>query len=559
MTGASSAPVSSTIAAAIASDILPTTLPLRYTIRMWPPPSLRSPTRAAWLGLALFGLALALRLAVVPTARFTADESSAWADAVQTARGEQLPLLGQPINGGEARVPGPAVPWVLALSQLPGASAMGLYAWMALLGSAAVLLVWHALRRPFGEPGALAAGLLLATSPWGVFHSVATNTVSLMPLPVALALLAAVRVAERPRPAWTAVLLGAAALLAQVHLSAPAVWVALLVVAGPSLRRLPRRGLVAGLGLVLLLQVPWVLSELQTGGANLRALATDDRPRTPTLETAAPALEATLRLLTLDTSHRELAGDWGGVPRDRRRAALWHGTDLRPVTGFARVTRMASLALVPALLVAMGLALWAALRRWRLRAPPPQGEPPHARFAAAALGGMATLIGLVVLAGRGVAAHHPAALQPFLAALVASLVARTPRAPRAARVLVWLGLCLVATGGVEATLAVSRGVDAPYGIAVQRQVAAWVVEHSEQLTSPLELAVDVDAEGPHEPWTIGYLAHLELGRTDLRFRAPGSTPPLVLRRSNAPAPVGCHPVLDAGAAILYRRGAPEAP
>jgi hypothetical protein len=512
----------------------------------------------AQFGFIVLALALALRLALVPTARFTNDEARAWAEAVDIANGAGMPLLGQPVTGGPARVPGPFVPWTLALSQVGGASPERAYALVALLGSLAVLVTWHALRRPFGEAGALAVGLLLATSPWSTLYSVSTLTVSLVALPCAVAILAVVRLRERPTPGWTAVLMAAAALLPQAHLSAPALWAALGVLVLPVLGRLPRRGVLAGVALTGLFYAPMLVHELRTGWQNAHALM-----HGPAGGASGPGVERlllqTAHLLTLDTSHRELLGDWTGLRPGDLLAAFWHGTPLRPAEPFAVSARVLSAVLALAV-----VGSWAAtlLRSpWRRRAPSPEPRalPDEARgFAWAALAGVATAAGLLALSGREAAPHYVQPLLPFLLAPVAPLVAHAMRGPRAARAVVWGTLGLVAVGGVEASLAVSRRVDAPRGLAVQRRVAQWLVVEADTLPRPVDLDVRVDPAGPREPWPLGHVVHLVLG-IDVRVTSAREPPTLILARPGDPPPPGYALTLDAGAALLYRRSSENAP
>ena len=193
-------------------------------------------------GALVFFLALALRVALLPTARFGGDEALFFnigmdileAEALAVARhadhrrrrplaGPDLPLL----DGAAALVvprPGGTVPLRRGARRLHGGDLLARDAQAAL------------------ESGARCSRACCSRSrPWAALYADRTWNPNVMPFFVTLGLLAALHVREAPPRGgwWRCLPLGA--VMAHLHMSAPVAWAALAVVVSPSMRRWPRR------------------------------------------------------------------------------------------------------------------------------------------------------------------------------------------------------------------------------------------------------------------------------------------------------------------------------
>ena len=139
------------------------------------------------------------------------------------------------------------------------------------MGAAAVWMFWYALRRPFGEGAAAFAATIMAFSPWSALFADRVWNPNAFLVFATLALLAAVKLRERPDSAWAAVLPVACLILPQLHSSAPVVWLALVPLVWGRVRRWNRRWLAIGLVVAALLYIPLAIHEAQTGFGNTRA------------------------------------------------------------------------------------------------------------------------------------------------------------------------------------------------------------------------------------------------------------------------------------------------
>ncbi len=428
--------------------------------------------------MAIFVGAALLRLALVETARFTGDEALDYATGMDIAHGVRFPLLGPIITSGQARHPGPLTYWLAALPQFFTRAPEAGNVFFELMGAAMVWMFWQALRRPFGDPAATFAAVLLACSPWSALFADRVWNPHAFLVFEQLALLAALKLRERPSSAWVAVLPIACLALPQFHSSAPVVWLALVPIVWGNARHWNRRYLGLGFALAALSYVPFVVNEVQTGFGDTRAFFAEtfapDKHTRPINLVLAPLY--VLRFLTLDVTYHELSGYWGGLDEAAAWHALWHGSAARPFHPLRLVALIVSAAL---LVLAAATTLRAALARRRSAlpsaAPGASNAPESLRpFAVAALVAVVADAGLLALTGKQVFAHYLTPTLPFVFVLFAA-GARAAFGDRWLRVAM-LGLgAIVCAGGIEATLTISRRIDGRNGLAVHRAVAARVL------------------------------------------------------------------------------------
>jgi hypothetical protein len=438
-------------------------------------------------------VALVVRLMMLYTARFSGDEALFFGIAMDIAEGKEFPLLGTQITDGQGRLPGPAFLYVMALPLLVWRAPEAQYAFVEILGAVTVGVLWHALRRPFSERAAFATALLVACSPWSALYADRTWNPNVLPFLVAIALLAAVRLRERPASPWMAVFLPVSALMAQFHMSAPVAWAGLIAIAWPARKGFSRKALGLGLALVLLLYLPLIAHELNTGFGNTKNILAETvgqrgGERHPWGFAWVPVYA--LRFLTLDVTYHELTSYWGGPDEWKCLRAAFQGTPPRPFH-LVRLTLLLS---------SIALAVWAiasSLRAvWSRRSLGPWG--------AAFLAVLAVNMLLMGAAAKQVFGHYVTNLYPFVVVAWAALAVRlegtraaeTPDAVpqgRVGRALFAVLVGLFCIGGVNATWEVSQRVDAKAGLGVHRRAMAVITE-------------DARAQGidPHEPVRLDF-------------------------------------------------------
>lgn len=214
---------------------------------------------------------LALRVWSIRHARFAGEDVWFWSAGRDIATGTELPVLGGPISGTSARLPGAGYFWLLAATQLLGASPLAAYALASLSALALLIPLGLLVARAFGRETGLAFVLLAAVSPWWIVLTNSSWPPYFFPSLCALVLLGLPSLAYRPRP-WAQ---GALAFLLvvsfQMHLSMTHYWLLALVTAALWRPRLTR-GLAVGLALGCACYVPYLVHELHTGFANTRAI-----------------------------------------------------------------------------------------------------------------------------------------------------------------------------------------------------------------------------------------------------------------------------------------------
>jgi hypothetical protein len=237
------------------------------------------PWTIAALGLVV---GLALRVWSIRQARFCGEELWFWDTARAIATGKELPVLGAPISGSAARLPGSAYFFFLGLTQLPGPSPLRTYAVVSLGGLALLVPLSLAVARAFDRATGLAFFLLGALSPWWVVYTNSSWPGYFFPSLCALVLIGLPAFADRPRPVSQAAMTFLLVVGFQMHLSLTHYWLLVLVTAAIWRPRLSR-GLLVGAALGALCYVPYLVHELQTGFANTLAIAhrSQGGPRSP--------------------------------------------------------------------------------------------------------------------------------------------------------------------------------------------------------------------------------------------------------------------------------------
>ena len=527
--------------------------------------------RSFWTGAAIFAAAAGLRLALVQTARFTGDEARDYAIGMDIAHGVRFPLLGPVITSGAAKLPGPFSYWLAAFPQLFTRAPEAGNAFFELLGAASVWMFWYGLRRPFGDAAAAFAAALLAFSPWSALFGDRVWNPNAFLCFEGLALLAVIKLRERPASAWAAVLPVACLVLPQLHSSAPVVWLALVPLAYGHVRRWNRRHLALGFVLAALLYVPLAIHEAQTGFGNTRAFIAETvgghkKATGMTLSFLLSPIYS-LRFLTLDVTYHELSGYWGGLNEPAAWQALWHGSPPRP---FHPLRLLALIASGLLLLLAAAAAVRAALAR---PGPPsdmgpadPTGPTTAAGaargpddgqslrpYAMAALVAVVANVALLAVTSKQVFAHYVTPTMPFVFFVFAA-GARAAFADRRLKVAL-LGLAtIVCVGGVEATLSISRRVDGRNGLAVHRAVARRVLDDCAAQARALgDCPVRLDFGFPAMLYTHGIFSRVAL-ETPIRWEAnPNGFAYRLQKREDPPPPAAsAFPTTALGPVKVYR-------
>jgi len=510
------------------------------------------PTRAGgvapWLiGLFVFLAAAALRVALNGTARFGGDEGSDWLIGLDIAHGKSFPLLGPLITSGPARHPGPAFYWLVGFAQLFSRAPEAGYLFFELLGAMTVWLFWASLREPFGEGPAAFAGFLMAFSPWSALLGDRVWNPHGFLFFEGLAFFAATRLRKDPRSAWLVILPGACLALPHFHMSAPVVWLALVPLLAASFRQWRRRYLVLGLALGLLLYVPLALHEARTGWGNTRGFWQETFAPKRAHPFSTSFLEVPLyvvRLLSLDTTYHELTGYWGGLDEGRALHALWAGSAARPFHPLRLLTLLASFTLLGLALGVMGKQVW--------RRRPTEGLwRAWGAFGAAGLAAVVLDMAFLGLTKKQVFGHYVSPTLPFVFVLYAALARQVWSSRRARLGLFGLGL-LFCAGGIEATLCISRRIDARLGLgthrAVLERIYADIAETGGAANAP---PVRLQSGYLDIPFAYQTLAEV-LYRAPLRWTSSDEGLSYLLLAREASPPPTPYPVGEIGPIRMYR-------
>ena len=252
------------------------------------------------------------------------------------------------VVSGELTATGPLTSWGIPdppvsvyLATLPAAlphSAAASAAWFALLNVGAVVLTYLLARRFFGPSVGLAAGLLFAVNPWAVYFS-RRSWAEIVPLFTTVALGSAYMVVACRRSRWAVPFFVALALQVQTRILALIYAPAALAMLGLFPRRWGVRWPLLGIGLGVLLSVPYATWVLTHWGELAARLAAGNRGFALTPTHSAPELVLWL------------AAGFNLLPVSGE-AAPW-------LTGLGQVNRVALVIASGLLLAGLGVTAWA--------------------------------------------------------------------------------------------------------------------------------------------------------------------------------------------------------
>lgn len=270
--------------------------------------------RALLLALLLLALGGGIRLWASEHARFTGDESDYWAKSRRVATGQFLPIYGPEITGSAAKLPGPAYYYLMALPQAFSASPRAGTVFVIALHLLSGWLLFCMASAARSERAGLIALALFMLAPWDILYSDRIWGSCVVPAWGALALYATHR--SRDSTSWQGALLFICAVLPQLHLSVPVLWlvcIVFLVLRPPKVIGWKALGIASGL--TVLAYAPPLIAELTTGFANSQAILAKGGGT----ETLSYALYNPLRVLGYmvlygsgEIGYHFARGYWGG-------------------------------------------------------------------------------------------------------------------------------------------------------------------------------------------------------------------------------------------------------
>ena len=212
--------------------------------------------------------------------QFDADQGHDMATLVAFTRDGVVPLLGPKTSVGEFLHGAFYYDLLAPSAAVSGGDPVAVTLFIALLGIAAVALTWWLGRsiggRVTGPVAGLVAGALLAVSPGAIEESTFIWNPNPIGFFAVLAIAAAWKAWKSGRGGWWALAIAAAGVVTQLHVLGVVFLIAMLGIGVLEHRR--DRGVVAGVltGLLIvgLLFLPLLISELQSGFAETRAVLT---------------------------------------------------------------------------------------------------------------------------------------------------------------------------------------------------------------------------------------------------------------------------------------------
>jgi hypothetical protein len=411
----------------------------------------------------------------------------------------------------------------LFVSRLPDAC----NAFVAILGGVSVLLYWSALRPYFGMAGATLAAALMACMPWSELYGDRIWNPNVLVFFVALAFWAACRLRRDPSLGAVVLLFVSSAAMPQLHMSSPMVWLALVPLFLPSVRKWRWYWPLVALACAAVLYVPMFVSEHRTDWNNARLFlaetgtqASDDWKRVPAWA---------FRLLTLDVSYHQLHSYWGEHTERQMLEFLRDGNvdfTWNPARHFA---------LGLSVVLAAG-----ALVAWVVGAARGGKGAPARPFLLAAVGGVVANTALLGLTHKSAQGHYVQSLLPFYFVAFAEL-GRMATGWRRARWAVLGAAALVCVGGVDSARWVSGELDARNGLGTMRRVFAAIKADRPEYSS-------VTLTITYRPWIANYVAVADLSMGVLSLRGG---PQYRLTLHYEPAPAGAKLVARLGPVTLY--------
>jgi hypothetical protein len=223
------------------------------------------------LVVAIFLLALVLRLRGLDTTGLWGDQAFTLNTAMRWVNGGAMPLAANKSSVGFVNPP--MIEYLYAAALFLWRDILSVSILTLLGGLLAVAVTGVVTARLFGRRAGLWAMLALAVAPWAVFWSQLIWNQTMVPPFAALALGGLMLyLAERPRAAYLIVSFAAAAAMTQVH---PGSAVQLLTMALALLlfrRRVLWRHVLIGATVFVLLYVPYLIYQIGTDWADLRAI-----------------------------------------------------------------------------------------------------------------------------------------------------------------------------------------------------------------------------------------------------------------------------------------------
>lgn len=235
---------------------------------------------------ALVLLAAVLRLAQLSQMEFKLDEVLHLERALRLSRGHELLLTGTQASIGITKPP--LFTYLLALPTLLSTDPRFASGFIALLNVAAVARFYLLVRRYYGWRAAAIAGALYAANPWAVLYARKIFTADLLAPFAVLMLWGLLRWLVDHHPWGLALAIGALAAMLNITYSPWPLVLVLLVLILANLRQVRWRWLLAGLGITLLIFLPYLYYEFNLHFAEYLALL----ERLPSTQVAAVQAQA---------------------------------------------------------------------------------------------------------------------------------------------------------------------------------------------------------------------------------------------------------------------------
>jgi 4-amino-4-deoxy-L-arabinose transferase-like glycosyltransferase len=399
-------------------------------------------------------LAAVIRLSLISSAHFFGDEALFYHVISQIREGAAFPLLGPAVTGGVAKHPGPLFFYLMSLSQFFSKTPEAANVEVALLGALTVGFFFSAMKDMFGAFAAFISSVMMACAPWSILYADRiwnSNTVIFF---VTVALWSAVKVVKKPDSRWIALFLLSCAVMPQFHLSVPVAWVGLVVLILPVWKKWNWKWIGAGLVLTLLAYAPYLSYEFQSGFSNLKALLSENSGAG--VHQRYKIFLYAFRFFTLDVSYFQLSGSLGGMSEPLSLKTALLGSYEQPFHWWRLL----------ALLSSFVLSGWIYISAFR-------GRKYLGAFWTAFVAAMTAEFILITITSKPFFPHYLVTILPFFFALIAALAQRMQDSPTARKWAIPL-IVIFCVGGVEASVSVSRSVEAKNGLAVQRQVIEMI-------------------------------------------------------------------------------------
>jgi len=416
----------------------------------------REDIRQFLFSLSLFCLALYVRLELVSTARFSDDEAGFFSVGKAIIVDQKFPQLGPGLSGGKAHSPGPLLYYFVALGQVfyPNPEASNIL--IALLGAISVIFIFSALSWEFSRQACAFAAIFFAFSPWHIFYSDHISNTPLLMFVASLAFWLVMRLRKRTESWAVSLLVFLCALMPQLHLSCPFLWVGFYCLLNGRFRDWKISAVGLGLLMALICYFPYLEHEWQTQLGNFRAFTSAHGGGGRNGRFLYVPLYL-FRFLTLDTTDFELAGYWGAYKQLDALKAAFLGSEVRPFSIFRLFNFVSSLTL------AMAVIRLSFKERAKAKYKP--------FFRALGFSALFDMLLLAVL-GKDFYSHYAVPPMIFLAPLIAIAVENVHRKYTPV-IFVVLGIFVI--GGVESVFVISKQFDARNGLAVERMVLNYLL------------------------------------------------------------------------------------